>query len=810
MILPIIAKSQFTCDYGVNTKLNSVNSTLTISSNSPICSGGALVLSANTSEEGFFMWTGPNGYTSNQQNPVIMNITSELAGTYILNFTNSNGLIQTQEINIEVLQKPETPIIYLINENIQLGNNIEFYTDAVAIQYYWISPYGESIPTNTNYLTILPDNQNYIEGPWNLQIENTSCLSELSQPIYVDLPENTNIVNLLDNKLNTILTNENIFSKDKTFKSEANSILPKIATCSNGNSYISWYTANSETYSAYLQLIDSEGNKLWSNDLLVSNYPTDTWVTDYSLTVDNENNCIFAFNDYRNTSTEHDIVIYKISAEGEFLWINDFVTFEMPDTWDFFPHLVVTPQNNIVVCWTNYDNVILLQKLSPTGEKLWGENPIIIDDVNELVRYGNPQIFNAGDENIFLAWTYESGNFMYPDKNIYLQKIDENGELLFENNVVVYNGNDIPVYSSFIANTDNENGIYFSWYAFVNGQLNTIINHVDNVGIVTMTEGGFIFENNQNFLRLNSAITVNEQNEMTVFWKQTDLNQTVNAIFGQKFNETGEKLLGENSVEIIPMASNQFLYFELITANNQTIFILEKFLENSSINVEINSYCFDQNSDLIWSKTVSDFESEKTDVVANKNSENQTIIAWADLRNSEQNIFIQNIFTYNLDLGNDTTITTNQVLTLDAGVGYSTFLWQDNSEEQTFLVNPQNYELGINTFNVTATDNCDFEYSDEIEVEIILGNEIDRLQISVLQLFPNPATDIIYIKVPKIIGNNYNIMVYDISGKNIITEEKSNYQDFLKLNASKLNNGIYFIKIENNSAQFSGKILIKK
>ncbi len=591
--------------------------------------------------------------------------------------------------------------------------------------------------------------------------------------------------------------------------SETN-ILPKIASCSNGNSYISWYTANAETYSANLQLIDSNGNKLWSNDLLVSNYPTDTWVTDYSLTVDNQNNCILAFNDYRNSMSDQDIVIYKISETGEFLWENDFVTFEMPDTWDFFPHLVVTPQNNIVVCWTNYDNVILLQKLSPTGEKLWGENPIIVDDVNETIRYGYPQIFNAEEENIFLAWTYESGNFMYPDKNICLQKIDENGEFLFENNVVVYNGNDIPVYTSFIAKTDNENGIYFSWYAFVNGQLNTIINHVDNEGIVTMTEGGFIFENNQNFLRLNSSITVNEQNEMTVFWKQTDLNQTENAIFGQKFNETGEKLWGENSIEIFPMASDQFLYFDLFTSNNQNIFVLQKYFEGSAINVEINSYCFNQNSDLIWTKKFSDFESEKIDVTANKHSENQTIIAWADLRNSEQNIFVQNIFTYNLDLGNDTTITTNEILTLDAGVGYATYLWQDNSDEQTFLVNPQNYELGINTFSVTAADNCDFEYSDEIEVEIILGNEIDKFQTSEIELFPNPAADIVYISIPKIVGNNYKIMIYDISGKNIIAEEKSNYQDLLKLNTSKLNNGIYFIKIENNSSQFSGRILIKK
>jgi len=57
------------------------------SSNSPVCVGNTVTLSATSIVGATYSWTGPNGYTSNSQNPNITNVTHNDAGTYTLVFT---------------------------------------------------------------------------------------------------------------------------------------------------------------------------------------------------------------------------------------------------------------------------------------------------------------------------------------------------------------------------------------------------------------------------------------------------------------------------------------------------------------------------------------------------------------------------------------------------------------------------------------------------------------------------------------------------------------------------------------------------
>jgi gliding motility-associated-like protein len=57
--------------------------TPTAANNGPICSGSTLQLSANSSTPGVtYSWTGPNGFSSQQQNPSISNAPASAAGTY--------------------------------------------------------------------------------------------------------------------------------------------------------------------------------------------------------------------------------------------------------------------------------------------------------------------------------------------------------------------------------------------------------------------------------------------------------------------------------------------------------------------------------------------------------------------------------------------------------------------------------------------------------------------------------------------------------------------------------------------------------
>ena len=78
---------------------NSDNKTVTInaipvataSSNSPVCVGGTIQLSGGSDNMTSYSWTGPDGWTSNNQNPSRTPATTAMDGTYTLIVTDAKG-----------------------------------------------------------------------------------------------------------------------------------------------------------------------------------------------------------------------------------------------------------------------------------------------------------------------------------------------------------------------------------------------------------------------------------------------------------------------------------------------------------------------------------------------------------------------------------------------------------------------------------------------------------------------------------------------------------------------------------------------
>lgn len=73
--------------------------TATASNSGPICAGNTLTLSANPTPavplagNYTYSWTGPNGFTSNQQNPTIANATAAASGTYTVTINSNCGSV---------------------------------------------------------------------------------------------------------------------------------------------------------------------------------------------------------------------------------------------------------------------------------------------------------------------------------------------------------------------------------------------------------------------------------------------------------------------------------------------------------------------------------------------------------------------------------------------------------------------------------------------------------------------------------------------------------------------------------------------
>ena len=90
-------------------------------------------------------------------------------------------------------------------------------------------------------------------------------------------------------------------------------------------------------------------------------------------------------------------------------------------------------------------------------------------------------------------------------------------------------------------------------------------------------------------------------------------------------------------------------------------------------------------------------------------------------------------------------------------------------------------------------------------IRMIFGNNVNvnESQMSSLELFPNPANDIININLKNNISSNYEIL--DISGKVLLSDS---FLNETQVNSSVLKNGIYIIRVVNDFKSFSKRITI--
>jgi gliding motility-associated-like protein len=122
-----------------------------ISTSNLVCSGDSINLFATTSSNATYSWFGPNGFTSNNQNPIIENAATLNSGTYSL--TVSSGICQSAvvSINVQVNVIPNFEIIAncdgakFILDLVSNSNDLSLDSNTIS----WIGPNGFSsnLPT---------------------------------------------------------------------------------------------------------------------------------------------------------------------------------------------------------------------------------------------------------------------------------------------------------------------------------------------------------------------------------------------------------------------------------------------------------------------------------------------------------------------------------------------------------------------------------------------------------------------------------------------------------------------------------------
>ncbi len=166
----------------------------TASNNGPLCEGSTLNLTGGSSVTGVsYSWSGPDGFTSNQQNPSRTNADINMSGTYSLTVTDSHGCTAIAQTDVIVYDVQNVSITtsspYCQGDDITLNA-----TTIVGASYSWTGPNGF---TSNNEDPIITNAQTTDSGLYSVTVTDAnSCTATASTNVIVNPAVNATLTGI--------------------------------------------------------------------------------------------------------------------------------------------------------------------------------------------------------------------------------------------------------------------------------------------------------------------------------------------------------------------------------------------------------------------------------------------------------------------------------------------------------------------------------------------------------------------------------------------------------------------------------------
>ncbi|MCD4818621.1 MAG: hypothetical protein K8S23_08000 [Candidatus Cloacimonetes bacterium] len=400
-----------------------------------------------------------------------------------------------------------------------------------------------------------------------------------------------------------------------------------IRLTSDDKVFIGWLDEESSTNFLYAQIVDELGNFQFLDDGLVIHSGAAWEVSNLNI-IPHENNPFFI---WQNSGYHKQISVQSLNVNGTPVFEKNgiFVT----NSHHIGGYDVDNQNNNFYIITKNFEFRAVAQSFDSYGNLLWNENGVFVTNSD------NVQIFvqiSIQDGFSYTGWTEYNGDFTNPEYNIYAQKIDENGNLLWDetgvlitdregDNVIneilgrcyIWTNEDFPDYNIYAKQVDengitsidwDENGTPISEAVGNQNQPKGIqipqgylIIWLDNLeddiyGQIITEEGNVLWQ--QDGLPL--VVQPLDQNNVKVIYDEyiylvwEDFRSGVDyEIYAQKFNENGQEIWMEGGV-LIGEGTNP----DIAKVSDRLIVVWEGNIDNNYN--DIYAQLLGLNGDLLW------------------------------------------------------------------------------------------------------------------------------------------------------------------------------------------------------------------
>ena len=181
----------------INIQVHPTTAPLAINSTSetaPACAGETVQLSVPQFLEATYEWSGPNGFTSTEADPILTNLSPADAGSYFAVVEMSDGCATLISTNTTVfVQATPAPAAVSSVVNICAGNDLVLtatpvgISPSIAVNFEWFYENGTSVGTTTETDFNLPNVGTAAAGGYYVVMTVGDCTAEASTLVQVEV-----------------------------------------------------------------------------------------------------------------------------------------------------------------------------------------------------------------------------------------------------------------------------------------------------------------------------------------------------------------------------------------------------------------------------------------------------------------------------------------------------------------------------------------------------------------------------------------------------------------------------------------------
>jgi hypothetical protein len=146
----------------------------------------------------------------------------------------------------------------------------------------------------------------------------------------------------------------------------------------------------------------------------------------------------------------------------------------------------------------------------------------------------------------------------------------------------------------------------------------------------------------------------------------------------------------------------------------------------------------------------------------------------------------------------------NHSILLDAGNGFSSYLWSTGDTTQTIVLDSNSWGSGAQAVwvNISNIHNC--EASDTLEVSFTdcsgLSGQPGKLEFSI---YPNPVKDFLYLSLPE---EDFDIEILGIQGNKTFLHQATQRGE-QSISVAHLPSGVYLLRIRHAGSVFTQRFV---